>query len=66
MRMGLKKPVGQASVRGSLNGHLQPIPALAACRLAYSWPLIQPGGVREVGAELDEERAEVIIRAVEV
>src|SRR6516165_11169864 len=50
-----------------LSSGSKPMPALAACRLAHSFAVdAQLGGEREVRAELDEERPEVFIDAVEV
>src|SRR6185503_10925356 len=50
-----------------LSSAVNPMPALAACRLAHSWPFeAQLGVVREVGAELHKERAEIGVDAVEV
>src|SRR6267142_6730788 len=45
---------------------VKPTPAFSACRCAQWLPLVQLGAVGEVAAELDEERAEVLIDAVEV
>src|ERR1035437_3090018 len=59
---------GSSTVANALSSGVNPIPALAAWHWAQWLPLKQAqlGVVGEVGAELDEERPEVLVHAVEV
>src|SRR6266536_6493746 len=61
------RAAGSSQEAKPLDSSANPIPALVACRLAHLWPLTGDlDRVGEVGAELDERGAEVVVPHVHV
>ena len=56
-------PAGSSVAANPFAKGVQPILAMVACRFAHSWPFNQTLiGYREVGADLDERRPEIVVR----